>query len=120
MDSFKNKVWQFIDLCNLNNVGIDTVEFEDTYNKVFQEDGMEFEFIPHICSLDEDYLAEIYTRGGGEACREANLKMKEIFLREGGGDVIMRDLTTDYAEKRLFIMWETTPEGDRIRWSADL
>lgn len=115
--TFQTTVLRFVDTCNLHNIAIDSVEWDRVFDECFKEDAFEFEFIPHLVSLDEDHAAELYSRGGGEAVRAANIQRKEIFLREGGGDLIRRDAETGADEETAFIRWETK-DGIR-RWFSD-
>ena len=115
MESFQKAALRFVDLCNIKNMQVNDEAFDDLFIECFPG---EYDFIPHFCSLDEDHLAEIYQRGGPDACREANLQNKERFYREGGGDIIS---TVDDTQMRIFIRWETRTSTPRVRrWYADL
>ena len=117
--TFLQQVKELVEKLNLGNFGYTSNEFDDLSQEFgCNRDTYEYEFIEHYTGPCIERLDDLAASGQHELCKEEHVKARKVFEKDGGFDIIQRNLETE-EEKIISVGWESSP-GETVpyitRW----
>jgi len=106
---FVGQVAELVEKLNLSNIEYESTEFDSLIEEFStQDDKYEIELIEHYTGPCIEILDDLAARGEHDACILEHKKARETFLRDGGCDIIRRNLESEH-EETIVISWQSSP-----------